>query len=146
MNNKYLLIDKKILPDVFSKVIVAKKLLRSGEVTEITEAVKKAGISRSTFYKYKDYVFLCSEKLDSRKATISFVLNHQSGTLSHILNLIASSKGNILTINQDIPINDVAIVTCTFETTNMEIDIQNLINNDLKKIDGVIDAKLIAIG
>ena len=49
-----MLIDSKVLPEVFSKVLHAKKLLADGECKDISEAVKKAEISRSAFYKYRD--------------------------------------------------------------------------------------------
>ena len=55
MNNDYLVIDKRVLPEVFEKVINTKKILQEGKVKEITEATKLAGISRSVYYKYRDY-------------------------------------------------------------------------------------------
>ncbi|MGB4440593.1 MAG: hypothetical protein WBJ13_15520, partial [Sedimentibacter sp.] len=68
MLKKYLIVSKKILPDVYEKVIEARNLINNGSVKGISEAVKNVGISRSTYYKYKDYVFSPSENSIGRKA------------------------------------------------------------------------------
>jgi len=145
MKNKYLVIDKQILPDVFEKVLKAKELIRSGKVKGITDAVKDVGISRSTFYKYKDYVFALSEGNLGKKVTISLLLEHETGVLSDILNQIAEKKGNILTINQNIPINNIANVSITFDISNLVIDVDELMD-DIKNRTGVIMTNLIAMG
>ncbi|MCM8709796.1 ACT domain-containing protein [Clostridium sp. SYSU_GA19001] len=144
MRDKYLVIDKQILPDIFQKVIDAKELLRTGKVKEVTEAVKSVGISRSAFYKYKDYVFTLSEERKGKKVTLFFLLNHEAGVLSNILNLISSYKGNILTINQDIPINNVANVSITFDISDIEISVEDIFSR-LKEIKGVDKVELIGM-
>ena len=58
MKGKYLIVDKSILPDYFEKVIEVRNLLRDGKFQNVSEAVKEVGISRSTYYKYKDFIFL----------------------------------------------------------------------------------------
>ena len=127
INTKYLVIDKDILPDVFEKVIEAKELLSSGEIVEITEAVKRVGISRSTFYKYRSHVFTLNEKSSGKRVTLAFLLNHTQGILSNVLKTISDSGGNVLTINQDIPINDVANVSITFEMNNLKISLEEMV-------------------
>ncbi len=144
MDNKYLVIDKEILPDVFEKVLIAKELLRKGEVKGITEAVNKAGISRSTFYKYKDYVFTLSEGTMGKKVTISMLLSHELGVLSNIINKISEKKGNILTINQDIPINNIANVSITFDITNLTITLDEMMK-EIRESKGVIKLDLVAM-
>ncbi|AKN32291.1 hypothetical protein Ccar_16040 [Clostridium carboxidivorans P7] len=144
MNNKHLIIDTKILPEVFIKVVKLKELLRTGKVKDISEGVKQVGISRSTYYKYKDCVFTLSEGITGHKVTIGLVLAHEAGTLSKILDGIALRKGNILTINQDIPINNAASVTITFDASKVETEINDLIE-ELKTIKGVIRVDLVAV-
>lgn len=144
MDSKYLLIDKRILPDIFEKVIEAKRLLQTGQAKGITEAVKLVDISRSSFYKYKDYVFTFSERADGKKVTISLLLAHETGILSKILNKIADSKGNILTINQNIPINRVANVTLTFDIDQMEMEF-DVLTDEIKQMHGVLNLELIAM-
>jgi chorismate mutase len=144
MDSKYLVIDKKVLPDIFEKVIRVKHLLKTGKSKEITEAVKIVGISRSTYYKYKDYVFTLSEGSIGRKITIAFLLDHEKGILSNILNNIANLQGNVLTINQGIPINDIANVTITLDITNLTIDVEDLLQT-IKELQGVVNIDLIAM-
>lgn len=142
--DKYLIINTKILPEVFEKVVQAKELLRTGKCKDITEVVKVVGISRSSYYKYKDFVFSVSEGTHVQKATIGFLLSHKAGTLSRILDRIAQVNGNILTINQDIPVNNAASVSITFDISNMEIDLDSFIN-EVKEMNDVVRVRLIAM-
>lgn len=136
MDSKYLVIDKKILPDVFEKVLKAKELLRMERVKEVTEAVKSVGISRSTFYKYKDHVFSLSEGARGKMVSISFLLKHKTGLLSKIINSISDNNGNVLTINQDIPINNVANISITFDITNITKSLTDILC-DIERLEGV---------
>lgn len=103
MKGNYLVIDKRVLPDVYEKVVFAQKLLKDGKVKEITEATKIAGISRSVYYKYKDYIFDFAETSQGKKVTFNLIVKDQTGVLSGIINYISEQGGNILTINQGIP-------------------------------------------
>ncbi len=144
MADKFLIVNSKVLPEVFEKVVKVKELLYTGQVKDISEGVKELGISRSTFYKYKDNVFLMSESVKGQKVTIALLLSHEAGALSNVLDKIAEKKGNILTINQDIPINNAANVTITFDISNLIVDIKDLLN-EIQDIDNVIKVKLIAM-
>jgi chorismate mutase len=144
MDNKYLVIDKNILPEIYDKVMESKELLRTGKVKGITEAVKQVGISRSAFYKYRDHIFSISEGTLGKKVTIAFLLNDEMGVLSKILNMLANVQGNILTINQDIPINKIANVSITFDITNLVVEIDEILN-DIRNLNGVVKLNLIAM-
>lgn len=89
MKEKYLIVNKKILPDYFEKVVEARNLLTEGKVKGISDAAKIVGISRSTYYKYKDYVFLPSDNSIGRKALVSMMLEHKKGVLSEVLNYLS---------------------------------------------------------
>ncbi|MBF7097053.1 ACT domain-containing protein [Alkalibacter mobilis] len=143
MLTKYLIVSKEILPEYFDKVIEARNLVETGKKENISEAVKAVGISRSTYYKYKDYIFSPSTHF-GRKATLSFVLEHKKGVLSHLLNTLADVEANILTINQDIPINNHAIVNITLDILEMNISMDQLIDS-LKKTEGITKIKLLTI-
>ncbi|SKA76844.1 chorismate mutase [Caloramator quimbayensis] len=144
MVQKYYLVDERAVPEIFVKVIKVKELLRTGKAKDISDAVCQIGISRSTYYKYKDYIFSVSDGMMGHKATFSFLIHHKPGALSVILNEIAENKGNILTINQDIPINKVANVTITVDMSNMDIEIDDFIKK-IKNIDYVIDVNIAAM-
>jgi len=144
MLKKYLIVSKKILPDVYEKVIEARNMINEGNVKGISEAVKKVGISRSTYYKYKDYVFSPSENSIGRKAVITMLLRHEKGVLSNVINNISSAKANILTINQSIPINGKASVSVSLDISDIEKSIDDVIM-EMKKIKGVSTVKLVSI-
>lgn len=144
MPNKFLMIHTSVLPDVFEKVLEVKELMKSGKVKEITEAVKIIGISRSTYYKYKDYVFAVSENLNSRKVIIALTLDHEPGTLSKILDKVAFYKGNILTINQEIPINNTANVNITFDMSSLNIELNDFLD-EIRDMNHVIKLELVAM-
>lgn len=141
---KYYIVDSSILPDVLDKVIEARTLLQNGEVRQVSEAVKKVGISRGTYYKYKDYVFLPDKGMSARKAVISLMLHHDKGTLSELLNTMTNVNANILTINQNIPINGWASVVISFDISEMASTIDDLIDH-LNACRGVSSLRLIAV-
>ena len=126
MSGNYLVIDKRVLPDVYEKVLFTKKLLKDGKVKEITEAVKIAGISRSVYYKYKDFVFDFSETSEGRKVTYNIIFKNEKGLLSAISNFIAEQGGDILTINQGIPLNGYANLSITIALSTVDGDIKTL--------------------
>lgn len=144
MKSKYLLVDKEILPECYLKVMEAKELLLSGKAKDITEASKIIGIARSTYYKYKDYVFAPNSDTECRKAVISFTLYHKSGILSLVLNELSEKGVNILTITQNLPVNQRANVVISMDVSHVEGDISVLLDA-IGSIDGVSSAKLLAI-
>ena len=139
----YFLVDQTALPEIFSKVIEVKKILSMGKIKTVNDAVKEVGISRSAFYKYKDFVFPFYETSRGRVMTLFFVVEDFSGILSSIINSIAKAKANIITINQNIPINGLADVTISIETTGMTMDIRELMGN-LGEIEGVRKQEILA--
>lgn len=143
MIKDYLIVNKKILPDFYSKVVAARMLIDSCQCKSVSAAVKRVGISRSTYYKYKDYIFTPSQNY-GRKFTLSFKLEDSQGILSTILNVLSDYHTSIITIHQDIPINDAAIVIVTLDGRNLLITIDELIRM-LKQIKGVHSLSLIAI-
>lgn len=137
-----LLVKGSALPDVYSKVLYAKELLEDKVVSSISAAVQKAGISRSAFYKYKDQVFIYHRQETKNTITISAHLSDRAGVFSALTARLFEKGANILTINQNHPVDSVAAVTISIRTDNISISIEELINH-LKKIDGVISIKII---
>ena len=139
MDGNYFVIHKRVLPEVYEKVLTAKKLIKEGKVKEVTEATKMAGISRSVYYKYKDYIYEFSESPQGRKATFNIMIIDGRGILSRILNFISGQGGNILTINQGIPLNGYAYISLTIDISNLEGDITSLMDgiSDIEKVEKV---------
>lgn len=136
MESTYILVDKSVAPEVFVKVVDAKKKLSSGRYKTVNDALAAANISRSAFYKYKNYVFAHTKFETEQLVTLFFTLDDVAGILSDILILLSSEGANILTINQNIPVNHIANVTVSMRTDDMTIGLEEMIEK-LKKIDGV---------
>ena len=143
-SEKFYVISDKILPEIFKKVLEVKENLLLGKAKDISAAVKNVGISRSTYYKYKDHIFPMIEGINSKKITLVVLLSHETGTLSKVLDCIAFNKGNILTISQDIPINMAANVTITLDISNIKKDLKHLVNT-LRGLQNVISVKVLAM-
>ena len=126
--SKYYVVSGDILPDVLEQVMQARILLQSGKAKRISEAVKMVGISRGTYYKYKDAVFSFNAEQSNRKAIISMILRNEKGTLSKVLSLVSVKQVNVLAINQTIPINGIANVALTLDISYLEIGIQSLVS------------------
>lgn len=144
MEGNLLVIDKRVLPEVFEKVINAKRLLKEGKVKEITEAAKQAGISRSVYYKYKDYIFEFAETLQGRKVIFNMVVTHEKGVLSSVLNILSDVGGNILTIDQGLPIHELAHVSFTIDISTMKCDIKEMLN-EIELVHGVEKVEFVAM-
>lgn len=141
--NTYYIVKAEALPEVFLKTIEVKEKLRKGEISTIYEAVEKVGISRSAYYKYKDYIFPLYEMNTGRMITVALMLDHSPGVLSEVLNEIAQAKASILTINQNIPVHGVANVTVSLELKNMMVHVDKLIQI-IEKIQGVKKVNILA--
>lgn len=126
--SKYYVVSGDILPDVLEQVMQARILLQSGKAKRISEAVKMVGISRGTYYKYKDAVFSFNAEQSNRNAIISMILRNEKGTLSKVLSLVSVKQVNVLAINQTIPINGIANVALTLDISDLEISIQSLVS------------------
>lgn len=145
MDNKstYILVESTVLPEIYSKVLEVKRILEKGDAKTINEAVKMIGISRSAFYKYKDHVLPFYETSRGKVITLFFVVENLPGILSDILNKIARAKANIITINQNIPINGLANITISVETSGMTLSIGELMS-DIGNLKGVRRQEILA--
>lgn len=144
MPDNYLIVHKSVLPDYYEKVLEARRLLESGKVREVSEAARMAGISRSTYYKYKDYVFEPAEVSGGRKAVLEMMLDHQPGVLSAVLSRLFGAGANILTITQSLPVLGKASVTLTIDVSGVSRGISALVSA-LESVDGVQSVRLLAI-
>ena len=141
--DRFYIVHAKVLPEVFHKTLAVKELLQKGDVDTIQDAVEIVGMSRSAYYKYKDFVLPFNEMSRGKIITMSLQLQHTAGVLSMVLNEIAEVKASVLTMNQNIPLHGIANVTITFETKEMKIDIEQLILQ-LKLIEGVMEIDIVA--
>ena len=145
MKNNYIIVDKSILPDCCEKVIAARTALAEGKYRDVSEAVKAEGISRSTYYKYKDFVFLPDDFSPHRKAVISFSLVHETGKLGEVLGIISACDASILTINQNLPINGKAHIVISLDLTKAKCSAEE-ISAKISCIKGASATRLVSVG
>jgi chorismate mutase len=145
MDERYYLVKESILPEAVWKTARAKQLLAQGDARTVNEAVERVGLSRSAFYKYRDGVFPWERMETGRIVTISMDLVHRSGVLSKVLALVAGYDGNVLTIHQTIPLQGMANVVITVDTSTMEERLPECLE-ELKTLDGVKRAAVIGHG
>ena len=124
---KYFVVKQKAIPEVLLKVVEAKRLLESEKVLTIQEAVDAVGISRSSFYKYKDDIFPIHDNSQGTTITLTFQMDDEPGILSDVLKIIAEYRANILTIHQSIPINGIASLTLSIQVLQTTGDISRMI-------------------
>ena len=114
-STEYYVVKQRALPEVLLKVVEAKRLVESKKSMSVQEAVDKVGISRSSFYKYKDDIFKFHDNAQGSTITITMDMEDEPGALSDVLKVIAESGANILTIHQSIPINGVAAISISIQ-------------------------------
>lgn len=137
-----MLVDQKALPEVFTKVLLAKSLLSKDVAKNSTDACKMAELSRSAFYKYKDSVFFYEDKDKGSLMTLYLRLSDETGVLSQVLLKLSGFNANILTVNQNIPVDRVAVVTIAFRIDESNVNADDILN-DISAIKGVVRAKRI---
>jgi len=139
----YYVVKKKAVPEVLLNVVEAKRLLETRKVQTIQEAVDAVGISRSSFYKYKDDIFRFHDNSQGTTITLTFQMDDEPGLLSDVLKIIADHGANILTIHQSIPINGMASLSLSIQILKTTQDVSDMIAR-MEEQKGVHYVKLIA--
>lgn len=124
---KYFVLKQKAVPEVLLKVVEAKRLLESKRVSSVQEATDRVGISRSSFYKYKDDIFPFHDNAKGKTITMVIQLDDEPGLLSLVLNIVAEFHANILTIHQSIPVNGIASLTLSVDVLNDTGDVSHMV-------------------
>ena len=135
-----IIVDADLLPEVLLKVIEAKKLLSHGKARNSSEAARMAGISRSAFYKYKDGVSVYNDESRDKIVNYYMTLMDKPGVLSNVLAVLSKYGANVLTLNQNIPIDGASPCTISFTTGNLKCDGHTL-REAIRAIDGVITCR-----
>ena len=140
---KYYIVAADALPEIFVKVAEAKRMMQTGEADTVGAATRLAGISRSAFYKYKDSVQPFNDMKSEHIITFQAMLKDATGVLSRVLAVFAASGANILTINQNIPVNGCAVVTMTAETSALQDSLEGVLDS-LSAGPGVVKCEILA--
>lgn len=139
----YYVVKQKAIPEVLLKVVEAKRLVESGKVLSVQEAVDEVGISRSSFYKYKDDIFPFHDNAQGTTITLTFQMDDETGLLSDVLKIVADCGANILTIHQSIPISGVASLSLSVQVLPTTGDVSQMIEA-MEKKPGVHHVKILA--
>lgn len=140
---KYFVLKKKAVPEVLLKVVEAKRLLDSGRAESVQDATEMAGISRSSFYKYKEDIFPFHDNAKGKTITMVIQMDDEPGLLSVVLKTIADYHANILTIHQSIPINGVASLTLSVDILPNTGDVSQMLEN-IEQKSGIHYLKILA--
>ena len=140
---KYFVLKQKAVPEVLLKVVEAKRLLDSGKAVSVQEAAENVGISRSSFYKYKDDIFPFHDNAKGKTITMVIQLDDEPGLLSVVLRIVADFHANILSINQSFPVNGIASLTLSVDVLNETGDISQMVDT-IEQQQGIHYLKILA--
>ena len=142
-SGSYFVVKKKAVPEVLLKVLEAKRLLETGRAASVHDATEQVGISRSSFYKYKDDIFQFHDNAQGTTITLTFQMKDEPGLLSDVLRIIAEFGANILTIHQSIPINGVASLSLSVQVLATTGNVSEMLET-LEQHEGVRNVKILA--
>lgn len=141
--DKYFIVNRKALPDVLIRVVEVNRILESDKTMTVQDAADAVGISRSSYYKYKDDIVPFHDTAKGKTITFMLQMADQPGLLSMVLNEIAKDGANVLTINQSIPINGIAPVTISVEILPTTVDVMVMLDA-IEDIKGIHSLKILA--
>ena len=139
----FFVLKEKAVPEVLLKVVEAKRLLDSGKMTSVLDATEAVGISRSSFYKYKDDIFPYHENAKGKTITMVIQLDDEPGVLSLVLKTIADFHANVLTIHQSIPVNGIASLSLSIDVFPATGDVEAM-KDSIESVQGIHYAKILA--
>ncbi len=139
----YFVVKQRALPEVLLKVVEANRLIETQKAASVQEAVDMVGISRSSYYKYKDDIFPFHDSAQGTTLTLSCQMNDEPGLLSDVLKVVAEFGANILTIHQTIPINGIASLSLSIQILDTTGDVSEMVL-EMEKKTGVHNVKVLA--
>ena len=142
--SKYYVVRDKALPEVLQKVAEAKQLLDKNRSMTVQEATERLGLSRSSFYKYKDDIAPFSDNTRGKTVTLVIQMEDEPGLLSDLLHVVADYRANILTIHQTIPVNGIATVTLSVEVRDNTGDMSGLVE-EIENMTGIQNIKILGV-
>ena len=141
-DSKYYVVKQKALPEVLLKVAQVNKIIETKRMS-IAEATESVGISRSSYYKYKDDIFPFRDNVKGKPITFVLSMDDEPGILSVVLKTIAEYKANLLTIHQTIPVNGVASLTLSVDILPTTGDSAKMIEQ-IEQLSGVRYLKILS--
>ena len=138
----YFVVKKRALPEVLLKVVEVNRLLETQKVSSVQEAVERVGISRSSYYKYKEDIFPFHDSAQGTALTLACRMDDEPGLLSDVLKVVAEFGANILTIHQTIPINGIASLSLSIQILDVTSDVSAMVTK-MEQRKGVHNVKVL---
>lgn len=142
--SRYYVVRDRALPEVLQKVAEVKRLLEADRFLTVQEAVERVGLSRSSFYKYKEDITPFSDNTRGKTVTLVTQMNDEPGLLAELLQVVAAYKANILTIHQSIPVNGMATVTLSVEVLANTGNTAGMVE-EIENLSGIQDVKILGV-
>lgn len=133
---QFYLVDLKILPEAIKKTIRVKEMLENGTCTSINEAVHKAGMSRSAYYKYKDHVAPAHSDKEDRIVVLFIIMQDEISIFSRILRRIGREKNEVLSAGRTKVSDTLYTGVITFRTEESPEDLTEL-HDALEEMKGI---------
>lgn len=144
MKSKYYVVRGKALPEVLQKVAETKRLLETDRSMTVQEAAERVGLSRSSFYKYKDDIMPFADNTKGKTMTLVIQMEDEPGLLSDLLHVVATYRANILTIHQTIPVNGMATVTLSVEVRSNTGNMSGMVD-EMEELPGIQNVKILGV-
>ncbi len=141
-SDEFYIVKQRALPEVLLKVVEAKHRLACDESLTVQEVADAIGLSRSSFYKYKDDILPFHENARGKTLNVMLQVDDKQGILSEILSKIAGCKANVLTIQQSIPTGGIASVALGVEILP-ETSSTNELLSEMRNVKGVHYLKIL---
>ncbi|HHX20134.1 MAG TPA: ACT domain-containing protein [Clostridiaceae bacterium] len=125
---QFYLVRADVLPEVFLKVMEVKRLLDLKLVSSVNEAVKRVGLSRSAYYKYRKAIRSTSSGTEGEMATLLIIAENLANSLPRCLDVLLEAETTIVTFHQSVPVDGLIHLLVTFRTDKMNVSMDHLIH------------------
>ncbi len=133
---EFYIVRRRAVPSVLQKVVLVNQMIASGRARTVNEAADAVGVSRSSYYKFKDDIEEFHDNVRGTTLNLICEINDETGLLSDLLGIIADYRANILTIHQSIPVSGVASLSISIQIREDTEDLNAMIA-DLRGLEGV---------
>ncbi len=127
VQEEFYLVRADVLPEVFLKVMEVKRLLDLKLVPSVNEAVKRVGLSRSAYYKYRKAIRSTSSGTEGEMITLLIVVEDLARSLARCLEVLSEANAILMTFHQSMPVNGLIHLLVTCRADKMKISTDRLV-------------------
>lgn len=138
--DKYYIVREDVLPEVFLKVMEVKRLLDLKRVASVNEAVRRVGISRSAYYKYRKSIRALKTLEEGAITTILIVMENIKGAASLCMSVFGEAGADIVSFQQSPPVDGLVNLMVTFRSEGV-YELEDTLMYRLSQTRGVVRAE-----